>query len=142
MKLEDVLLRGALIRVRPETATSRAEVENAAHLTLILSALWVYWQRLLGEFGIPLLHWGNRSKAALGDGRFLSIRLDTAQWHVQQSELGGWTIVARDWGLETLRTYLSAQRPRLRRFGAKPEEPLADESPDATDAGAARRRGN
>ncbi len=140
MKLEDVLHRVELLRVRPETATSPSELEHAAHLSLVLGALWLYWQRLLGEYGARLLHWGNRGHAALGDGRFLFVRLDTGHWRVQRKDAGGWAVVDGDWGLETLRAYLDGRRPQPRR--PAPLASLAAQPFDFAASSALRRRGN
>lgn len=122
MKLEDALLRVEMLRVRPEVAASPSELENAAHLMAVVGALWVHWRRLLGEYGIRLLHWGNRGNSALGDGRFLFVRLDSAHWRVQRKEPGGSQTVAGDWGLETLRAYLDANPPHPRRIGGGASE--------------------
>lgn len=141
MGLEEVLVRVELIRVRPEVAASAAELENAAHLSAIVGALWVYWQRLLGEFGARLLHWGNRGNAALGNGRFLFIRLDTGHWRVQRKGAGGWVEVGGDWGLETLRVYLEANRPQPRGPRAHGDS-SAEEAFDIAGSCGSRRRGN
>jgi hypothetical protein len=49
---------------------------------------------------------GRRGYASLKNGKQVLIRLDSGQWQVQQRSLGGWEIVTRDWGRESLRTYL------------------------------------
>lgn len=142
MKLEDALSRVELLRVRPEVASSQAELENAAHLAMVLDTLWNYWHGLLGEFGVRLLHWGNRGNAALGEGRFLFIQLDTGQWYVQQKEHLGWAIIARNKGLETLHEHLEANRPSPRRFGENWKERGAARSPDPSSRSPNRSRGN
>ena len=128
MKLEDALLGAERLRLRPECAASRAELENAAHLSLVINALWEHWHRLLGEFGVRLLHWSNRGNAALGEERFLFIQLDSAQWSVKRKERDRWTVIAGDWGMETLRDHLETYRPHPRRFAAPPEIRQAEES--------------
>ncbi|HZO82074.1 MAG TPA: hypothetical protein VFB33_10315 [Candidatus Binataceae bacterium] len=139
MKLEDALLRVEMLRVRPEVAASPSELENATHLTAVVSALWVHWRRLVGEYGIRLLHWGNRGGAAMGDGRFLFVRLDSAHWLAQRKEPGGWQTVAGDWGLETLRAYLDTNPPHPRHIGAISEQPGGPFAPPTI---APRRHGN
>ena len=42
----------------------------------------------------------------------LFIRLDTGQWSVKKQSSKGWTLVARDFGIETFRTYLKLNGPR------------------------------
>lgn len=121
MKLEDALARAERLRIRPEYASSRAELENAAHLKVILNALWEHWRTMLDDFGVRLLHWGSRGNAALGEGRFLFIQLENARWAVKRKERDRWMMIAGDWGMETLRDHFAAHPPRPRRFAAPPE---------------------
>ena len=72
---------------------------------------WVGWRELLGELGIELRRIGRRGYASLKNGQQVLIRLDSGQWQVQQGSLGGWEIVARDWGRESLRAYLIKNGP-------------------------------
>lgn len=123
VKLEETLVQVDALRSRPEAAGSVAELESAAHLTLVINRLWNYWRSLLGDFGVRLLHWGNRGNAALGDGRFLFIRLDDARWCIRRKKQAGWETVAREWGMETLREYLKAHGPCPPRFNARSEDP-------------------
>lgn len=120
MKLEDVLIRAERLSVRPEHG-SRADLENAAQLNVILNALWEHWRTMLGRFRVRLLHWGNRGNAALGDGRFLFIQLDNARWAVKRKERDRWVMIGSGWGMETLRDHLTAHPPSPRRFAAPPE---------------------
>lgn len=142
MKLEDALIRAEMLRVRPEAAISPVELESAAHLIVVISSLWKHWSRLLAEFGVRLLHWGNRGNAALGDGRFLFIRLDTGQWNVQHNKGDGWRTIVGGWGLDALRQNLERQRPRPRRFGEQAKGVSADKSSESSSRGLARERGN
>jgi len=57
------------------------------------------------------LTFGRRGHASLRSGKQLLIRLDSGQWQVQQESLGGWEIVARDWGRKSLRAYLIKDSP-------------------------------
>lgn len=136
MKVEDALRKVRLLRrVRPENGASVPEAENAARLAQALieryalrpddarreaapvfHLTWVYWQRLMDEFGIKLRHFGKRGNASLGDGRLIFIRLDSGQWQVQLTSPGGWETVQRDWGVESLRGYLLKSGPRLYSF--------------------------
>ena len=67
---------------------------------------WVDWRESLGELGIELRHIGRRGYASMKNGKQVLVRLDSGQWQVQQRSLGGWEIVTRDWGRESLRAYL------------------------------------
>lgn len=67
---------------------------------------------LLREFGIQLKHFGMRGNAQWGQHLQLFIRLDTGQWSVKKQSSKGWTLVARDFGIETFRTYLKLNGPR------------------------------
>jgi len=73
---------------------------------------WVYWENLLAEFGITLERFGGRGSASLGNGAAIIIRLADGRWHVQEMSAAGWKIAVRDFGLETLRSYLANQGPR------------------------------
>ena len=146
MKLEETLQRIELMRKR-RTAISKAEAENAAHLARMLRQLWVYWRDLLAEFGVKLLYSRNCGNASVGDGRFVFIKLDTGQWHVQQRAPGGWETVARDWGLESLRAYLVRNRTRLDSAAVAahedfPEANLSGGSPGSAHGANGRRRGD
>lgn len=123
MKLHHALRSLQLLRkVRPEDGAHDAV--NSVDLKLILMERfsvsseelrpaspcyefsWVDWKGSLGELGIELHHSGARGNASLGNGKAVSIRLDTAQWQVQQESPGGWATVAMDWGRESLRAFL------------------------------------
>ena len=72
---------------------------------------WVEWRDSLRELGVELRHIGRRAYASLKHGKQVLIRLDSGQWQVQQRSVGGWEIVARDWGRESLRAYLIKDGP-------------------------------
>lgn len=74
---------------------------------------WVYWEHLLAEFGIALDRFAGRASASLGNGALIVIRLAAGDWHVQHASPEGWKIAVRDYGLESLRAYLSKHGPRL-----------------------------
>ena len=73
---------------------------------------WVYWERLLGEFGIELNHFGRRGNAPLGGGLLVFIRLDTGHWWVKKQSSDGWKPIASDCGVESFRAYLREDGPR------------------------------
>ena len=129
MRAEDALRKiGLLRKVKTENGAMAAEAENAAHLAKALMEryaiksedvpdmtprpafrmTWVYWQELLHEFGLQLRHFGHRGNAAIGFDRVVYVNLRTSQWWVEQQSSGGWQTIARDGGVESLRTYLNA----------------------------------
>lgn len=132
MKVEDALRKIRFLRrVIPENGASEFEAENAALLAQTLMErysikkedvrplairpgrmTWVYWEHLLGEFGIALDRFGGRGSASLGNGSVIVIRLAAGSWHLQQASPEGWRIAARDYGLESLRAYLAKHGPR------------------------------
>jgi hypothetical protein len=133
MTLEDALRKIKLLsRVTSHNGAFQTEAENAANLAARLMErfaikteavpstapsqthrlTWVYWIRLLAEFGIDLRYFGKRGSASLADGRLIHIRLDTGQWQVRRGMQPDSEAAARDWGLETLRAYLFACGPR------------------------------
>lgn len=132
MKIEDALRKIRLLRrIVPENGASSFEAENATRLVQSLMErysigkedlqpvttprnrmTWVYWERLLADFGIVLDRFGGRASASLGNGALIVIRLAAGHWHVQQSSPEGWKIAVRDSGLESLRAYLAKHGPR------------------------------
>lgn len=127
MKQEEARRKIQLLRkVTPENGSSPAEAANAAsiarHLmerfsidaddlrpfkTTAHRLSWVYWEQLLDEFGMNLRHFGKRGSAPLGPKQMLLIRLDTGQWWIQQSSGCGWVVLTQEFGLESLRAYLT-----------------------------------
>jgi hypothetical protein len=73
---------------------------------------WVYWEQLLAEFDISLIRFGGRASASIGSGARILIRLAAGQWQIEQTSPTGWTVAVRDFGLESLRTYLAKHGPR------------------------------
>jgi len=67
---------------------------------------WIYWQDLLHRFGLRLRHFGHRGNAAIGDDKIVYINLRTSQWWIEERSNGGWQSSVRDWGVESLRTFL------------------------------------
>ena len=129
MRAEDALRKiGLLRKVKTENGALAAEAESAARLAKALMEryaikaedirdgsitpafrmTWVYWRELLHEFGLQLRHFGHRGNAAIGADKIVYINLRTSQWWVEQQSSGGWQTVIRDWGVESLRTYLNA----------------------------------
>jgi hypothetical protein len=129
MRAEDALRKiGLLRKVKTENGALAAEAENAARLAKALMEryaiksedirdgsvtpafrmTWVYWRELLHEFGLQLRHFGHRGNAPIGVDRIVYINLRTSQWWVEQQSSGGWQTAIRDWGVESLRTYLNA----------------------------------
>jgi hypothetical protein len=132
MKVEDALRKIRLLRrFVPENGASEAEAETASCLVRTLMErysigiadlspvatppsrmTWVYWEQLLADFGMSLDRFGQRASVRLGNGALIIIRLAANQWHVQQPSSDSWKIMARDFGVETLRAYLANNRPR------------------------------
>lgn len=132
MRVEDAVRKIRLLRrINPESGASKFEAETATRLVQTLMErfsigkedvqpvatprsrmTWVYWEQLLAEFGIALDRFGGRASASLGNDARVVIQLSTGRWHVQQVSPEGWTIVARDFGLESLREYLAKHVPR------------------------------
>jgi hypothetical protein len=132
MRVEDALRKIRLLRrLVPENGASEFEAETATRLVQALMERysigkedvqsiarprnrmsWVYWEHLLAEFGVALDRFGGRASASLGNGALIVIRLAVGHWHVQHASPEGWKIAVRDYGLESLRAYLSKNGPR------------------------------
>jgi len=141
MKIDDAFRKIRLMRmVRSENGSSSGEADNAIHLTrqlmerfsmdaddvvrpMVAGASrpsWVYWQHLTREFGLELRSFGRRGSASLGgDQQVLVIKLDTGEWHVQRMSPAGWTITARNFGLDSLRQYLVGKISRTYTFSSR-----------------------
>ena len=133
MKIEDALRKIRLLRqVKPENGASDAEADNAAMLARTLMERfavksedvrpnngplfrmsWVYWEQLLAEYGLELRRFGKRGSAWIGRDKQVLMRLDTGEWRVQRTTPGGTEDVAADTGVETFRTFLSKNAPRM-----------------------------
>ena len=103
MKLEEAQRKIQLLsRITPRNGASAAEAETVANLArarierfavqqeLARTApaptsrlTWVYWESLLGDYGIGLNRFGGRGSAQLGGGLVAFIRLDTGHWSVE-----------------------------------------------------------
>jgi len=136
MNSEDARRKLQLLqRVRPDNGFSDAEAENAVHLSQLLvkrfsirteearpnqarsfALSWVYWQHLADEYGLKLHRFGGRGSFALPDKKATFIKLSTGEWWVQRTVAGGHERVARNWGVESLREYLSRNRTRAPSF--------------------------
>jgi hypothetical protein len=132
MKLDDALRKIRLLRrFVPENGATEAEAETASNLVRTLMErysigvadlspvatrptpmTWVYWERLLADFGMRLDAFGQRASVRLGNGALIIIRLAANQWHAQQQSPDGWKVMARDFGVESLREYLLKYGPR------------------------------
>ena len=133
MRAEDALRKiGLLRRMRTENGASAAEADNAGRLAKALMEryaikpedvrsdshapalrmTWVYWQELLHDFGLQLRHFGHRGNAEMGRDRIIYVTLRTGQWWIEQRSHGGWQAGARDWGVESLREYLTQHAQR------------------------------
>jgi hypothetical protein len=84
----------------------KAEDIPAASQTSSFRMTWIYSQDLLRQFGLELRHFGHRGNATIGDDTIVYINLRTSQWWIEQQSRGGWQTSVRDWGVESLRTYL------------------------------------
>jgi hypothetical protein len=132
MRIEDALRKIRLLcRLVPENGASEAEAETASRLVHTLMErysigredlrpvanppnrmTWVYWEQLFAEFGVNLNRFGGRASASLGTDARILIRLAAGQWQIEQTSRTGWRIVIRDFGLESLRAYLTKFGPR------------------------------
>ena len=130
MRTEDALRKiGLLRKVRTENGAMAPEAENAARLAKALMErfairaediptvsqrpafrmTWIYWQELLGEYGLQLRHFGRRGNAQIAIDKIVYINLGTGQWWIEQRSRSGWNTSFRDWGVEPLRAYLKEQ---------------------------------
>jgi hypothetical protein len=119
-----------LSRITLQHGASKAEAETASKLAQALmerfciraedarsvanassQLTWVYWERLLGEFGIELSCFGRRGNAQLGSGLIAFIKLDTGHWCVKKQSSEGWKTIASDWGVESWHAYLKKNGP-------------------------------
>jgi hypothetical protein len=128
MRAEDALRKiGLLRKVKTENGALAAEADNAASLAKALMEryaikaedipaaspspalrmTWVYWRELLHQFGLQLRHFGHRGNATIGSDKIVYINLRTSQWWIEQKSSDGWQTNVRDWGVESLRTYLN-----------------------------------
>jgi hypothetical protein len=128
MRAEDALRKIGLLRmVKTENGALAAEADNAARLAKALMEryaikaedvpaasrspafrmTWIYWEELLHEFGLQLRHFGHRGNAAIGGDKIVYINLRTTLWWIERKCAGGWQSDVRDWGVESLRTYLN-----------------------------------
>jgi hypothetical protein len=132
MRVEDALRKIRLLRrLVPERGASEFEAEAATRMVQVLMdrysigkeevhaeerprnrMTWVYWEQLLAEFGIGLDRFGGRASATIANGARVVIRLASGHWHLQQTSPEGWKITVRDFGLESLRAYLTEHGPR------------------------------
>jgi hypothetical protein len=111
--------------MKTENGALAAEADNAARLAKALMEryalkaddiptvsrpvfrmTWVYWQDLFRQFRLQLRHFGHRGNATIADDKIVYINLHTSQWWIEQKSNGGWQTSVRDWGVESLRTYL------------------------------------
>src|SRR5215469_14053851 len=103
MKVEDALRKIRLLRrLVPENGASEFEAETAGRIVQALMdrysigkadvlgvanppnrMTWVYWERLLAEFGITLSPFGGRASATFGKGFLIVIRLANGHWEVR-----------------------------------------------------------
>jgi hypothetical protein len=128
MRAEDALRKIGLLRmVKTENGALAAEADNAARLAKALMEryaikaedvpaasrspafrmTWIYWEELLHEFGLQLRHFGHRGNAAIGGDKIVYINLRTTLWWIERKCAGGCQSDVRDWGVESLRTYLN-----------------------------------
>jgi hypothetical protein len=131
MTVQDARRKIKLLRwVKPEYGAFQAEAENAERMKQLLMERyaigeaetaeparvspaplsWVYWEALLGEFGLKLRRFGGRGNATLGRDKIIYIKLHTGQWWIEQPR--GLETRARDRGVESLRAYLVKNAPR------------------------------
>ena len=128
MRAEEALRKIGLLRmVKTENGALAAEADNAARLAKALMEryaikaedipaasrspafrmTWIYWEELLHQFGLQLRHFGHRGNAAIGDDKIVYINLRTSQWWIERKSAAAARASVRDWGVESLRTYLN-----------------------------------
>jgi hypothetical protein len=132
MKVDEALRKIRLLSgTIPQNGASEAEAKTAANLARTFMErfairaedarparcapsrlTWVYWERVLGEFGVTLNRFGRHGNAALGKGLLVFIRLDTGHWCVKKQSSDEWMPIASDFGVESLRAYLRENGPR------------------------------
>ena len=95
-----------LVKALMERYAIKAEDIPDASQRSAFRMTWIYWQDLLRQFGLQLRHFGHRGNAAIGDDTIVYINLRTSQWWIEQQSRGGRQTSVRDWGVESLRTYL------------------------------------
>jgi hypothetical protein len=81
------------------------DIPSITH-TPIYRMTWIYWRDLLHQFSLKLRHFGHRGNATIGNDKIVYINLRTSQWWIEQKSNGGRQTSVRDWGVESLRTYL------------------------------------
>jgi hypothetical protein len=127
MKAQEALRKiGLLRKIKTENGALATEADNAARLvkalmdryaikaddipsitqTPIYRMTWIYWRDLRHQFGLKLRHFGHRGNATIGNHKIVYINLRTSQWWIEQKSTGGRQTSVRDWGVESLRTYL------------------------------------
>jgi hypothetical protein len=143
VNLSDALRKIRLLKaVSVEHGSSPMEVETARNLirTLmerfavptdmaperpqVFQMSWVYWEHLLGEYGLELRRFGKRGNAQVGRDRMVLIRLDTGHWRVRQRGQGGGTLIAAGVGVETLREYMKRFGPRAYAFTTRSSDTI------------------
>jgi predicted dehydrogenase len=123
-----------LRRVRPENGSTESEVENARRLANKLiqrhgldqaatqprgqspeSRLsWVYWEHIASEHCATLSHFGTRGSISLEAGKtMVLINLASGDWQVKRRSPAGFQIVHQSNGLESFRTYMNRNAPRM-----------------------------
>ncbi len=79
---------------------------------------WVYWEHLLGEYGLELRRFGKRGNAQVGRDRRILIRLDSGHWRIERSAATAAGPLAAGVGIESLREYLKREGPRYYAFAS------------------------
>jgi len=140
MKLEDALRKIRLLReLSLDRGASEAEAVTATNLAKQLmdrygigrepvhpvnegpvfhQTNWIYWQNLFDSFGLELRRFGKRGSAAVGKATVV-VRADTNEWQVQRPSDDGWDVIIKDNGLDSLRSYLSKNTPRIYTFSRR-----------------------
>ena len=105
-----ILIRALMRRFAVKNSAMPVPPRPVFHLS------WVYWEHLLGEYGLQLRRFGKRGNAQIGSDRMILIRLDSGAWRVRPVVQTAHAPLAAGVGVETLREYLKRLGPRSYAF--------------------------
>jgi hypothetical protein len=135
MKREDAMRKiRAMRNITPENGATRAEADLAKQFVGRMiqnyniqldeprpsvpqrsSAAWDYWRSLLEEFRLEPHRAFNRASVMMSPDYRIIINLGTNEWQVQRVSAGNKTVFKRR-GMESLRSYLRENAPRIHSF--------------------------
>lgn len=109
-KNAQILIRALMRRFAVKDDAMPVPPRSVFHLS------WVYWEHLLGDYGLQLRRFGKRGNAQIGGDRMILIRLDSGAWRVRRAGQTAGAPLAVGVGVETLREYLKRSGPRSYAF--------------------------